>query len=344
LAEGVIAAGLSPQDRQLLTTAQVAFPLAPRPFAALGEIAGLREEQVIARLHALKEERLIRRIGPVFEPAALGLVTGLVAVEVEADRIAAVGAEIATWPQVTHCYQRNHRVGLWLAGAARSADWFGQASAEISGWEGVRGAWRLPTTRRFKIGVIFDLVTEQTRSDVRAGIRGNERPAHGSAGPADTGLVRVLETELPLTPEPFAALAAGVPAGMRDLLGTIREWLALGRMRRYGAQLNHRLLGFTANAMTVWAVPADRMEEVGGALAEDPEVSHCYQRPTFNDFPYNLYAMIHGRSREHCLAAADRLTRACGLSDPLPLFSTREFKKSTPPYSDLMAGPRSSRQ
>jgi len=121
VAAGVIAAGLSLQDRRLLTAAQVAFPLTAHPFADLGSVADLSEAQVIARLGALREQRLIRRVGPVFEPAAIGLTTELVAVEVEPDRVESVGAAVAEWPQVTHCYLRDHRVNLWFAGAASSA-------------------------------------------------------------------------------------------------------------------------------------------------------------------------------------------------------------------------------
>ena len=114
----MIATDLSLTDRRLLTAVQVAFPLAARPFADLGSVADLSEAQVIARLGAVKEQRIIRRIGPVFEPAAIGLTTELVAVEVDPDRVESVGAAIAKWPQVTHCYLRDHRVNLWFAGAA----------------------------------------------------------------------------------------------------------------------------------------------------------------------------------------------------------------------------------
>ena len=333
----MIAAGLSPADRRLLTAAQVAFPLVAHPFAALGSAAGLSQAEVIARLSALREQRLVRRIGPVFEPAAIGLTTELIAVEVDPDRVEPIGATIAEWPQVTHCYLRDHRVNLWFAGAASSADWFEQAAATIVRWQGVHGAWRLPTVRRFKIGVVFDLVEQRTSSEIppRPALRGCADTEKGTA--PDIAVVRALESDLPLLAEPFAGMSGRLATTVVGLLDIIQDWLERGCIRRYGAQLNHRLLGFTANAMTTWAVPAARLAEAGVALAADPEVTHCYERPAFDAFPYNLYAMIHGRTREHCLAVAERLSQACDLGDPLPLFSTREFKKSTPPYSELMA-------
>jgi len=339
LAEGVTAADLDAQDQRLLTVAQAAFPLVPRPFAALARAVGLDEEETIARLAACRERRLVRRIGPVFEPAALGLTTELVAVEVEPDATERVGSAIAAWPQVTHCYLRNHRINLWFAGAASSVHWFEQASSRVAAWDGVLGAWRLPALRRFKIGVLFDLVRDQTSSEPAVARPAAHTPggARRAAGKPDVERVRVIETDLPLAPAPFALLGSRLPVRGQGLLGTIREWLRRGWIRRYGAQLSHRMLGFTANAMVTWVVPSGEMEKVGSRMASDPEVTHCYERPAFDDFPYDLYAMIHGRSREQCLAVADRLSQACGIGEPLPLFSTREFKKSAPPYSELMA-------
>ena len=343
MAEGVNPADLSPDDRLLLTLAQVAFPLVTRPFAALGESIRWSEEAVIARLVALKEAALIRRIGPIFEPAALGLTSELIAAQVVAGRLDAVGASVAAWSEVTHCYVRSHRVNLWFAGVAADATWFEQAAEEVRGWQGVLGVWRLPTLRRFKIAVHFDLTDGGlARADLpTADLDGPGVGVAPDAAPSlpEPGLLAALDADLPLSPRPFLLLAERCGWPEADLLEVIRDWSASGRIRRYGASVNHRRLGFVANAMTVWSVPDDRIEEVGGALALAPEVSHCYQRPRFPEFPFNLYAMIHGRCREECLAAAARLSQSCGLDEPLALFSSKEFKKSAPAYASLLASP-----
>jgi DNA-binding Lrp family transcriptional regulator len=325
------------RDRRLLTAAQAAFPLELNPYAALGMAASMDEQAAIDRLAALKASRIIRRIGPVFEPSALGVATELVAVEVDPDRLEATGAEIAEWPQVTHCYQRDHVVNLWFAGAAASGEWFERAKLEVLSREGVKGVWRLPTRRRFKIGVVFDLVSDGA-AEVAVASK-STRPGRVAAEPGsvDLKLLRALETDLPVSARPFAGAAGDLGMSEEDLLGIIRGWLAAGRMRRYGAQLNHRRLGFTANAMTVWEAPANAIERAGETMAAEPAVTHCYERPGFEGFPYNLYAMIHGRSPESCAAVAERLARACGLEAPLLLYSSREFKKSTPPLSLILA-------
>jgi DNA-binding Lrp family transcriptional regulator len=325
------------RDRRLLTAAQAAFPLELHPYAALGAIAEMDERSTIDRLAALKASRIVRRIGPVFEPSALGVATELIAVEVAPDRLETTGAAIAEWPQVTHCYQRNHMLNLWFAGAAASAEWFERARLDVLSWEGVKGVWRLPTRRRFKIGVVFDLVSHGVAEVAVTSKTTGPGRAAPERGSVDLKLLRALETDLPISARPFAGAARGLGMGEGDLLGVIRCWLAAGRMRRYGAQLNHRRLGFTANAMTVWSAPADAIETAGEVMAAEPAVTHCYERPGFDGFPYNLYAMIHGRSPEGCAAVAERLARSCGLSDPLLLYSSREFKKSTPPLSQILA-------
>ncbi len=339
-------------DRILLTAAQASFPLVRQPFAVLADIVGEAEQRVIERLASLKEAAFLRKIGPVFEPASLGLSSELAAVEVAPSHLESVGAEVATWAPVTHCYARDHRLNLWYAAVAPGEDWFEWAAARAASLPGVKGAWRLPALRRFKIAVHFDLVARPTgTTPARPHMDASEHDSAGDAhkGPApspppaapDIDILRAAETDLPLCSDPFSVLAASLPLDADGLLGTLRSWLADGRIRRYGALVSHRRLGFAANSMTAWVVPDDDIDRVGKCLASSPHVSHCYQRPAFPGFPYNMYAMIHGRSRAECLAVVGELSSACGAGDPAALFSDREFKKTTPNYADLLT-PRAS--
>lgn len=328
MAEGVVTeSDLSHADRQLLTLVQRAIPPVRRPYQALGEQLGLDEEEVIARLRAFKEAGLIRKLGPVFEPAALGLATELVAVQVAPEWAEAVGGAVAAYPEVTHCYLREHRINVWFAGVAPEALWFARAAEEIRGLAGVHGLWRLPTVRRFKIAVQFDL-------------------AEVSAAPAAAGavprvpltpeMIAVLQTDLPLVPEPFAEVATIHGRAAQDVLAALRSCLADGRIRRYGALVSHRRLGFTANAMVVMRVPEERIEEIGTRLSASSDVSHCYQRPPFDGFPYSLYAMVHARDRARCLEIAGALMKEGGITEWAALFSTKEYRKAAPDYAALV--------
>jgi len=321
-------------DRALIAAAQRDFPLVARPYQELAGRVGSNEEEVIARLAALKQAGLIRRIGPVLEPRALGLISELVAVEVDPSELDSVAAEVSAWPPVTHCYSRDHRVNLWFAAVASDSFWFGAACATAKSLPGVMGTWRLPALRRFKIGVRFDL-------DRRTG--GEEAPpaswtgGHAVTEDLDQQLLGAVQQDLPLCPAPFGLLASSAGITEGELLETLRGWQESGLMRRYGALVNHLRLGFTANAMTVWLAPPDNIEQAARWLSRSPQVSHCYERPAFPGFPHNLYAMVHGLSREECLRVVTALSEEGGIGVGAVLFSIREYKKSAPDYLSLLA-------
>jgi DNA-binding Lrp family transcriptional regulator len=148
----------------------------------------------------------------------------------------------------------------------------------------------------------------------------------------DPRVLAALQRDLPLVERPFAALAEEVGVAEDELLDIIRGLVDAKVIRRFGARLGHRRLGFTANAMVVWQAPPERIEEVGRLFAAQPEVTHCYERPPFEDFPYNLYTMIHAREAGECEQIAARLAQLADVSEYQLLFSTREFKKSSPVY------------
>lgn len=149
---------------------------------------------------------------------------------------------------------------------------------------------------------------------------------------AEIRMIRRLQFGLPLTPEPFADLADELSVSEETLLGFIRAWQANGVIRRFGAVLGHSAAGFRANAMGVWNVPDDRVDEFGRLASSRDSISHCYRRPVFEGFPFNVYTMIHGRSREECEEVARTLSQETGISHYELLFTTAEYKKTAPMY------------
>ncbi len=340
MAEGGVAnieVALTDDDKALLTLAQIGVPLTQRPFGALGEVLGLTESHAIARLRILKDAGFIRKIGPVIEPRALGLASELVAARVLPERLDQIGAAVAAWPEVTHCYAREHEINLWFAGVAAAPEWFEWAATQVAEMDGAQGAWRLPTIRRFKIAVHFD-VEETKRREGEEAKRGTSEPDGSSVSRfrGSIGLLRVIQSDLPLCAEPFRELSERSGIDSDEIIRTLIELVNAGVVRRYGALVSHRRLGFVANAMVVMAVPPERIEEAGARLAESPHVSHCYQRPTLPEFPYNLYAMVHDRDRSGCLDVARGLAESAEATEWRALFSTKEYRKSTPDYARLL--------
>ena len=142
-------------------------------------------------------------------------------------------------------------------------------------------------------------------------------------------VVKALQEDLPLDPRPFVVVAARIGLTEDELLAVARDLRERGVIRRFGAAVRHRRLGYRANGMSVWNVPAERLDEVGRLLAGYEQVSHCYVRPRFDDFAYNLYAMMHAADRGAVEALAADVAEASGISDYRLLFSQRELKKSS---------------
>ena len=347
-------------DNRLVTELQGALPVAARPFDALAARLGIGAEEMMARLHRLAAEGRIRRVGPVFDSRNLGYVSTLVAGRIPAERLAEAAACVNRLEGVTHNYERRHAYNLWFTLTAPSAEALEAALESVRRRMAPAEFHSLPAEAVYKIGVHFDLTGGRQASAVRPrrvcrakavpsqGGRPPPKPAARPTRPAvpagplteeEKLLVRLLQGGLPLEREPFAPAAARLGWPVDRIVEQIRSWLASGIIRRFGAVVEHRSLGFRANGMAVFRAAAARADEIGRSLAAEPAVSHCYRRPALPDFPYNLYAMVHGRSEEEVRSVVRRMAEAAGVAEYEVLFSVTEFKKSPPAYFSAEGGP-----
>lgn len=148
----------------------------------------------------------------------------------------------------------------------------------------------------------------------------------------DKKIVRVLQKEFPLVAEPYKQMADEAGVSVDTFLERVQAMREEKKIRKMGAVLRHREVGFKANVLTVWQVPTDRLDAVARQMAECPSVSHCYDRTTSPDWPYNLYTMIHGQSREECEAIVARLAEATGVQERSMLYTQKEWKKTSMRY------------
>lgn len=148
----------------------------------------------------------------------------------------------------------------------------------------------------------------------------------------DKKIIAALLDDFPLVSEPYRELAEKIGISEDELLGRLEKYRQSGEMRRMGAVLRHREVGYAANALCAWKVPTDRINEVAALMIADPAVSHCYERTAYPDWPYNFYTMLHGHTRRECRAIASKLAHSTGLDEYLMLFSTREWKKTSMRY------------
>ncbi|MCX6867201.1 MAG: Lrp/AsnC family transcriptional regulator [Verrucomicrobia bacterium] len=320
-------------DAALLGFMQETVPFSERPFADLGKLCGLTERATLARVQSLKEDKVIRQISAIFDTRSLGYASSLVAARIAPELLDKAVVVINSHPGVSHNYLRNHTFNLWYTIAVPPTSRLGLEGTvdrlhRLSGAESTR---LLPTLRLFKIGVHFD-IDGSSQPDAQAA------PAYTEANRLDAGpltareieFVRVMQRDLALVPEPFVAVAEELGMSFADAAAMHQQFLTSGRMRRFAAVLHHRKAGFGANAMGVWAGPADdpqALQRLGETMAGFRAVSHCYQRPSYPEWPYNLFTMVHGRNEEECEQTLTAIAAATGIKDHHALYSTKEFKK-----------------
>ena len=330
-------------DRQLLNAIQSRVPLVARPFATLADGLGCDESTVIDRVANLRGDGIIREISAIFDAVKLGYRQALVAMSVPPDQLDRAGEITAAHPGVSHCYGRAGDVNLWLTLAISPRSPLGlEGSAELlARLAGATGHMVLPTLRRYKLQVRFDMESgapapAPSADDEQApGATGPAGPADPTAAPdlTDTQLrtIRALQIDLPAKAEPFAEIAAAESLDTDALLTTGQKFLDDGFMRRYAAVLYHRAAGSKANLLVAWRADAALADAAGPKAARVPGVSHCYLRPAGPDWPYTVYTMIHGRSQQDCLMAAEQIVATTELSDHVELWTTAEYKKRRVP-------------
>jgi len=316
-------------DKRLLNLMQGSFPLEPRPYLRVAELAEISEDEVMTRVQRLIDERIIRQVTPIFDTRVLGYSSMLVAAKVDAENPHRAAKIINSHPGVSHNYLRNHDFNMWFTIATEPDSKLGLQGSldvlqELTGAESVR---QLPTIKLFKIRM--DLEMEKGTKDLAAmGVAQDPiEPDPIDPTDLDIAVIKALQGDMPVIPEPYAPAAAAVGITQEALLEHLESMRERKALRRVAAILFHRRAGFSANGMGVWNVPEERIMEVAPLMASFRGISHCYQRPTYEDWHYSVFTMAHGRSKEECDAILESIAGETGIDDWRTLYSSTEFKK-----------------
>jgi DNA-binding Lrp family transcriptional regulator len=316
-------------DRQLLNAVQKEVPLIPQPFARIGDELGIGEQEVIDRLrHWRDDEGVIRQISAIFDTRKLGYTSTLVAMKIPADKINEAARIVNDHPGVSHNYERDHEFNLWFTLAVPPGMSLEEHIARLHDMTGATSTRILPTLKMFKIEVRLDMETGVSNADSPPPPKVELPPLTDD----DIRAIRGLQVDMPLVSRPFQAEAETVGMTEDELLSYAHKFVADGRMRRSAAILRHRRAGFLANGMGVWKMPEEKAPELGYKIASFPQVTHCYQRPVYEDWPYRVFSMVHARTEEKVREVIKDISNETGLDEYDILFSTREFKKTRVPY------------
>ncbi|KAJ53887.1 DNA-binding Lrp family transcriptional regulator [Clostridium tetanomorphum] len=152
-------------------------------------------------------------------------------------------------------------------------------------------------------------------------------------GALDKEIIKRLQEDIIIEKEPFKTIAKELNVEEEKILERIKYLKNIGILKRIGAVLHHREAGFKANAMVVWCVPNEKVECIGSYLAKLSKVTHCYERITCKEWKYNLFTMIHGKTKGECEKLIEHIAKEINIKDYDILYSTRELKKSSMKYS-----------
>jgi siroheme decarboxylase len=320
---------LSDLDKRLLNLMQGSFPLAVRPYRHVADQAGITEAAAIARVSELIAERIIRQVTPIFDTRALGYSSMLVAAKVDPENPWRAANVINSHPGVSHNYLRNHEFNIWFTIATEPDSPLGlegtlEVLGRLAGAESIR---QLPTLKLFKIRMDLEM-----EGDTRTLAQSVEAapPAETERQPydeRDVAVIRATQGDLPITEEPYRGAADALGMSQDQLIEHLEGMQERRLLRRVAAILFHRRAGFSANGMGVWKVPEERIMELGPKMAAFRGISHCYQRPTYADWPYSVFTMAHGRSKEECDAILASIADQTGVQERATLYSSTEFKK-----------------
>ncbi|MEK6832329.1 MAG: Lrp/AsnC family transcriptional regulator, partial [Thermoproteota archaeon] len=258
--------------------------------------------------------------------------SSLVAMEIESDKLEYVANQINRHPGVSHNYERDHPFNLWFTLAVPPGSDLKTEVDKFSVLKGIKKVRMLPTIQLFKIGVKLDMIDEKKHDVAPTEEKKEIKNVKFVPTEQDKEFIREMQKDMEITDRPFLNSATKLGFTEDELFEKLKYYEDIGVMRRFAAILRHREVGFTANGMIVWNVPDDRISEVGSKLGAFPQVSHCYQRPTYPDWPYSVFSMIHCKSEEEAGEMTKTIQNQININDYKILFSTREFKKTRVEY------------
>ena len=310
---------------EILLRIQKNIPLTPKPFESIANELGISEKEVIAIIKSQKEQKIIRQTSAIFDTKSLGYKSSLIAFEVNENKIDEAVKIINAHPGISHNYERNHKFNIWFTIAITPDTKMGlQKTVEkLAKLTKANDFIILPTLKLFKISVKLDTTgKESKREEVKKikKIKIEMTPLH-------LAVVKLLQNDIEIKSEPFEDIIKELNITYEKFFQIIDELQKSGIMRRFASILNHRRAGFNANAMVVWDIDAKKGEEIGKIAASFSAVSHCYLRPKYDNWTYNLFTMIHAKTEKETNSVIKAIEKEIEFKSNMPLYSLREFKK-----------------
>jgi DNA-binding Lrp family transcriptional regulator len=325
---------LGEKEKLLLTRLQKNFPLTAEPWKVLADEFSIDEKTFLEIVSSLKKKEIIRQISGIFDSRKIGYHSSLIAATIPAAQLEKAAILISSHPGVSHNYERDNLLNVWFTLSIPNTESLEEHVSRIMNYCQSSKMLILPALKVFRIGVQFDLTGKNPQPNPMNTntVSASLNPEKITLSQEDIDFIRIFQRDFPITAHPYKELVEGSSFTVEELLAKAQKFINDGKLRRVAGLLHHRNAGYLANAMIVWQIPEDKVEEVGVAFAKNIFVSHCYQRPAYPAFPYNLYTMVHGKTKDDCQSYLRELLQQAGDYPYQLLYSTREFKKKRIEY------------
>ncbi|WP_410766596.1 Lrp/AsnC family transcriptional regulator [Haloferax sp. DFSO60] len=329
-------------DAALIDDYQSGFPVAERPFRVVADELGIEEDDALERVKRLREKGIFRRFGAVLNPPVIGSST-LAAVSAPDDRFDEVAEVINGYQQVNHNYRRDHDWNMWFVVTAGSRETRDRLLAEIEERTGCE-VLNLPMLTDYYIDLEFPVMNEdrfarESLEQTEVSATRISENATGNLSDLDARLLVEIQDGFPLSKTPYRDVAEAIDAEPAEVIDAIERLLADGCIKRIGCIVNHVVTGFHNNCMVVWNVPDDELDARGEHVGSLPYVTLCYHRPRRpeQDWPYNLFTMIHGREADAVDEKIDELADEYLPFEHERLYSTKTLKQTGAQYEALVS-------
>ncbi|WP_455756372.1 siroheme decarboxylase subunit alpha [Sulfurimonas sp.] len=310
---------------EILSRIQKKFPLVAKPFKVIADELGISEDEVLEILQKEKSDGIIRQTSAIFDTKRLGYKSSLVAFKIREQNIDKAVEIINSHPGISHNYERNHDFNIWFTlGVPPTSELGLDKTVEIiAKLTEAEDYIMLPTLKLFKINVKLNTTGNDDKKEKVKKVVHSEiemTPLHHK-------VVQLAQYDIEMISEPFANIIKEIDTDYDTFFNILQELQEAGIMRRFASILNHRKAGFNANAMVVWDIDENNGEAIGADAAAFSAVSHCYLRPKYANWPFNLFTMVHGKTTEETNSIIEDMAKEIPNKSHMPLYSSREFKK-----------------
>lgn len=323
---------LAESDIKILHAIQQDFPVCHQPFKTLSSNLSIVEDKVLNRIKALKKQGIIRRITPLFDSGKLGYVGTLIAMKVPDERIDEVAKIIDKYPEITHNYERDGEYNIWFTLIARSKEEIEKIIAQIKTKSKIEQILNLRRMNRFKIAAVFKVDKTTFEEFEEYEICEFQPQETFSPDALDKAILKELQESIPLVNKPYQSISQKIGIDEKELFEKIKWYKKTGIIRKVRAVFDHYKVGMEENVMVVFKVEPADMLKLAKIMSQYPQVTHCYERATSSDWQYNLFVMIHGKSKQECEEIISSILQKTNLTTYKKLYTKRELKKANPRY------------